>query len=1484
MKKKSLLAGISLIILASILLCSLLVVRPVLSACGKAFERMRERYVVLIREYTGLDISYRSLSPSILSGIRMADVRVSDIESGSPVLTVNSVKLRWNILKLLGKDPVQALGELVVSGIKADYNDLSQYALREKLQVLGKAVKNDTYKAEHRDSVQSFAAALYTTPIRVRVKNALFSYTDAFIKNELHISDARIQRSKQTNYFNWEISGKNSVRLLKNNSALSGNLAASFSVQASITPSLQNSFAQIRFFTLRESDYAVPAVNMYASYEGTSLHASIMQNKLPFSLNLNADTNTQNLTLEFKAENFDFLSAFKIKTASTPLNAFSSSSLSGAYTLSWDWAQKSASYSVDGSVKFASKTKENAEAFYRFSGTSEKVNFDSVQVRSSAVSADYSGSFDIRNLRPQGNAFIHSLKLPNGNELSAELYMESSGNESLFFIPQLYFGQNSLTALQLRVFGDGQSRDFSFEAYDYAKSDIAGAGAVRADGSITLGEQKYMQLQLSSENLFLDSAAGIISWCLPEAQRLALNGAVPALAPYIFSFDLFFSTDFKSITYNTPYAVIANTKKNGELLLFAVDGTESVFQLSRFDMLAGGQSVQMQANADIDAAGSEVFFGLSLFINSLPYSFSGVYIPGRYVNVSGDYGFNAAFYFDQAGGFTGSLSAQSVPLVLSKLHFSLSTSLQCVYSSPDNWNAQIERLDIGETSKTLAVVPQISLKGSADPLGVYFNYARYSDELSSLDGNLNLLWTWQKGIPEAFTLNAAFSDRFSSEKYDFIIQAHNPDRFAANDPDFLKNVYFSAEAEIEHMPSGRFVRLQKEKNVISGSLTALGTLADPSAQLNLREASFSSGHSEIKLSGSAAVEDKNLVFTDFDVNGTTFNLNSMSGSFSLAQMSGSLEGSLSGKVSDEIYFDKKTFSGPFTVTLTPLKDNAGIPVKQKEFKAELLIARLESSFFTTMNDYRIQAVRTNGRFDITAGTHAELSGFVLDDGELSFHAAKGFPVLFDAYGIVDKGEITVVFENMYAEGKTFAGLLDLPVFSLYDGTATGQATLSGTLANPLIDAEFQGDSILVGVPDYIDEKMLCKDFRVKTVHSVFSAADSLFTGDKSGAKVNLTVDLTLEKLLFSSVVLKAKTLGSSRVKGKYVMPHGIFTGTAQADIFLQANRDTVEVSGDIAVQDLEAVVSLSPEFAEEVQMDTDAIVDLTVTTDTKSRLFIPKKDNPIVRGLVTQTNPLKIQMDTRYGTSSFTGSFAMKGGEILYLNRTFFIKEADAVLNENVDSFDPRLNARAEIRERDKDGNPVRIELSVADQPLSRLNPAFTSVPAKTQQEILTLLGQIFLADAANTNALALLGSLADYGAQVTVFRHVENRLRDLFKFDIFSLRTMFLQNAFISALKSESGTSKMTAGNFLDNTTVYIGKYLGDTLYADAMLHLTYNENLAKKDTQTGGLVFQPEIGLELPSPFALIRWSIAPDLNSDWNNLLVPYTSISLSWKFNF
>ncbi len=173
-----------------------------------------------------------------------------------------------------------------------------------------------------------------------------------------------------------------------------------------------------------------------------------------------------------------------------------------------------------------------------------------------------------------------------------------------------------------------------------------------------------------------------------------------------------------------------------------------------------------------------------------------------------------------------------------------------------------------------------------------------------------------------------------------------------------------------------------------------------------------------------------------------------------------------------------------------------------------------------------------------------------------------------------------------------------------------------------------------------------------------------------------------------------------------------------------------EVFGEFKfeVENLEAVIIPVPEETPRQTQNLDTVLDLTIVTDTKSRLFIPAKSNPIVRGLAVQTEPLRLQIDSRYGTSSFTGAFSMKGGEILYLNRTFYVREASAVLNETIDSFDPVLNAKAEIRERDTSGDPVRIMLTVAEQPMSRLDPDFSSIPSKNRQEIMTLLGKLFFA------------------------------------------------------------------------------------------------------------------------------------------------------------
>ena len=84
-------------------------------------------------------------------------------------------------------------------------------------------------------------------------------------------------------------------------------------------------------------------------------------------------------------------------------------------------------------------------------------------------------------------------------------------------------------------------------------------------------------------------------------------------------------------------------------------------------------------------------------------------------------------------------------------------------------------------------------------------------------------------------------------------------------------------------------------------------------------------------------------------------------------------------------------------------------------------------------------------------------------------------------------------------------------------------------------------------------------------------------------------------------------------------------------------------------------------------------------------------------------------------------------------------------------------------------------------------------------------MGQIVLADSDSVGDLFV--SAGEYYLQSTVVRDIENKLRDLLNFDIFSVRTNILQNT-INLSTQRNKTKEMSIGNFFDNSTVYIGKY----------------------------------------------------------------------------
>ena len=169
-----------------------------------------------------------------------------------------------------------------------------------------------------------------------------------------------------------------------------------------------------------------------------------------------------------------------------------------------------------------------------------------------------------------------------------------------------------------------------------------------------------------------------------------------------------------------------------------------------------------------------------------------------------------------------------------------------------------------------------------------------------------------------------------------------------------------------------------------------------------------------------------------------------------------------------------------------------------------------------------------------------------------------------------------------------------------------------------------------------------------------------------------------------------------------------------------------------------------------------------------------------------------------------------------------------------------------------------------------------------------------------------ILLATGDYAIQSTIGRSLENTLREYLNFDIFSVRTKVLQNALKQNFSTGSDENKRAIGNYLDNSTVYMGKYFGSSLYADALMHLSYDEGVeGRLEGMSSGLEFQPEIGFEMdisqmfaplwniflpkiglnPSmAVANIRWSMdfnyqpATAVRLDFNN------AITLSWKLSF
>jgi hypothetical protein len=314
----------------------------------------------------------------------------------------------------------------------------------------------------------------------------------------------------------------------------------------------------------------------------------------------------------------------------------------------------------------------------------------------------------------------------------------------------------------------------------------------------------------------------------------------------------------------------------------------------------------------------------------------------------------------------------------------------------------------------------------------------------------------------------------------------------------------------------------------------------------------------------------------------------------------------------------------------------------------------------------------------------------------------------------------------------------------------------------------------------------------------------------------------------------------------------------------------------------------------ESKMGAISTIDLSICTGKNLKAVFPNVELPIITAAVNEGEFVEVTADLPRKKYSATGNIGLRGGEIVYFQRNFYILNGNINLNINQANIDPKISLQAKIKDFDKNGDKVDIFLVLENDSLNDLSPVFSSTPDKSLAEISEILGKnIIPTDIVGSNdisaALAVATIATDVIQQVGLIEldpieELEISIRNAFNLDLFSIRTQVFQNILLDTLPGEysSTFTRNPIARYLDNTTVFLGKYITNDMFIQAIIQLSINEGYNTGLFITDDLGVDIEVSYEWDNPMYYLTISTQPE--SFAFSELLDSLSIGVSWNFTF
>jgi len=1389
-------------------------------------------------------ITYETISPSIFQYIEIRKLYITD-KTGQYTFKIDKFRINFSLSRMffLNKSPIDMI-YLENSSI-----NLSTEFDENIIDIITNTIEKSSKSNASPKPIENLSIKGRNISINTSSDAGNYNLNKIFV--DLTIDESKVDFLLTTNFSAENIPLKGVLDSLTTN----------IKVQGFMDLVLHKHDYNFEISNLKSNKFNIKKQNLNIQYLDKKITVKKVKDRAPIDITFEYDIPDKIISASAKFENYILGDSSLTFRADENYSFLLKSKYTGNIDLLYSMNSNGNKLSYNGDIKSSldnSFLPLDNNLSISFFGDDNYINFSQLLLETEKGILSYSGLFDFQNLLPAGTLTLADVQYGSLKNINGQFIFEHDGKNSIKTAISIGYGEKSINIAELKLVHNNKI----YSLYLYLETQEG--GILSFSGFYSYANRQYSESTLVFENFGLDYITDIFFLNF-------LSGKTNPVSDYNIDASIKIATNFKTYNIASNNFKIYEFSDTENFISTSINIDDKYISIS--DMAINLNAYKGAGKFYINKTnpGKHDLDSL-LILNNQIYNLSGIIYPGAGLIITGNYNFYFSL-FQSEKKYVFYVYSDKFPVLLPNETTSY-ISLRINGYNDNNGNYKILVHNNTITGiKTPQTTIDLSLSCYIMNNNIRITRITYTDSFSRLNG-----------IGDVFINN-------SKEIYGwtYISDSLNREKYLLNLD--IKKDHLLTSIDFNNSLIQRLYG-QQTSGKLSGQLVYKNITGSPEVVVN------------VSTNEAILLGNNFLLNLDFYFSNNEISINKLEiehGTNRIANGRGYIN-----RINRDYRFTSKfiskqskttSFESNLIITGDLTKTNYTnnfFDISLSQFTDGIFLLSNVDNNVLTYDYWLLSFINTEEYFSITGGPENSINAYFDKKGTIEVSLKEPLPINGLFRGIIEEGNIQATFRDISLNLNIFEKTLSKSYFIPIGGVIKGTLDISGKVNDPDFYGELSIEALEAVSPITPHPIEPLNSYIVFDGKS-FSIPDTMLRSQRS--MVIFQMDALIDRWIPREYIMVFKTPPGGNVWVKDRFGSVDVNGYASGEISIEDNNDTNTISGRIIVS--KTIVTLVGEKDDQVKIKNEqdisggTIVDLELISGSGIDFYWPSLRIPILRASAAVGQKLNIYSDSETNTFSLIGSLRTMGGEILYFNQNFFLKEGLIEFNEDEDQFDPRITAKAEMRERTADNRNVRIYLILTDAPLSQFSPHFESNPPLSEIEIYNLLGQGIYNQLGGENitlSSAILGA-SSYGTQFLGFlRPFESGVKNLLNLDFFLIRTQFLQRAFIYDIfraRDLTHTEDQGLNTYLDNTSVFMGKYFGEYFFLQGLLRLSTLDFDRRRYSYYDipdfmGMYLETDISLEVDTPLALIDFRFYPQINTFYDSLLD--TTLQLSWRFSF